>query len=136
MIKFKKSLIFLCTILIVFTISAFNQPTLQVEKPRPKNLKLLPKDISHEDLDKIMKGFNMALGVKCNFCHASKTNGEKGLDFASDENQLKEVARDMMKMTNKINKRYFNDPHEGILQNISCITCHNGEKEPKTVAVK
>lgn len=135
MLNFKKSIIFFCIASVVIAVSAFTQPAAQAEKPKPKNLKVLPKNISHEELDKVMKGFNMALGVKCNFCHAPKTNGEKGLDFASDANELKNVARDMMKMTNKINKKYFKTPHEGVVQNISCITCHNGNKEPKMVEI-
>ena len=103
------------------------------EDPRPTNLKVLPKNISHEELDKTMKSFNMALGVKCNHCHAPKANGEKGLDFASDQNPKKNVAREMIKMTKKINKKYFNHEHDGMVMNISCNTCHNGKTEPFTI---
>ena len=100
---------------------------------KPKNLKVLPKNISHEELDKIMKGFNMSLGVKCNHCHAPKANGERGLDFASDSNPKKDVARYMIKMTNQINKKHFKHEHEGVVKNISCNTCHNGKTEAFTV---
>lgn len=120
----------------VITISAFTDAAVKVQSEKPKNLKVLPKNISHDDLDTVMKGFNTALGVKCNFCHAGKPNGEKGLDFASDSNPHKNIAREMMKMTKKINTKYFKHEHEGVIQNITCETCHNGNKEPKTVTVK
>ncbi len=123
------SIFTLCAI--VVGLSAF-QPGAQQEKP--KNLKVLPKNISHEDLDKTMKAFNVALGVKCGHCHAPKANGERGLDFASDSNPMKNVAREMMKMTDKINKKHFKREHEGLIKNISCNTCHNGKAEPFTVA--
>ena len=52
------------------------------------------------------------------------------MDFASDENKHKDVARDMMRMAMKINKKYFKEPKDSIAK-ISCFTCHNGNKEPK-----
>lgn len=101
------------------------------EYPKPANLKVLPKNISHEELEATMKAFNQALGVKCGFCHAPRKDGEKGLDFASDANPKKDVARSMMKMTNKINKKYFkNFKKDGDLLQIGCQTCHNGQAEP------
>ena len=124
----------------VLAISSFTtvQPT-QQDEHKPVNLKVLPKNISPEDLENTMKGFSAALGVKCGFCHAPKANGEEGLDFASDENHHKEVARGMLKMTNKINKKYFKRlDKEGMLKQIGCATCHNGQIHPEIrhVAVK
>ncbi|MCC6289815.1 MAG: c-type cytochrome [Chitinophagaceae bacterium] len=101
------------------------------DKPK-HNLKVLPKNIDHEELSKIMKGFNVSLGVKCNFCHAqSKTDPQK-LDFGSDEKDEKNIARSMMKMTSKINKKYFNFNKEGEDKTpaVTCITCHNGKAHP------
>ncbi|MVZ60438.1 c-type cytochrome [Sphingobacterium humi] len=124
-------LITLCTLItLVIGMSAFNKA---YQEDSPTNLKVLPKNISHEDLDKTMKSFNMALGVKCNHCHAPKPNGEKGLDFASDANPNKNIAREMIKMTNKINKKHFKHEYEGVVKNISCNTCHNGKEEPFTI---
>ncbi|MFD1165366.1 c-type cytochrome [Sphingobacterium daejeonense] len=100
---------------------------------RPQNLKVLPKNITNEELDSTMKSFNMALGVKCNHCHAPKANGEKGLDFASDANPKKDVARWMIKMTSQINKKHFKHAHEGVLHQIACNSCHNGKTEVFTV---
>lgn len=97
------------------------------------NLKMLPKDIQRQELMQTMRGFNKALGVKCNFCH----KGEEGqplstYDFASDANKHKVIARTMMTMTNDINTKHLkglgskDDPAR-----ISCNTCHQGSKHPK-----
>ena len=97
----------------------------------PKNLKVLPKNISHEDLDKVMDGWKAALGVKCNFCHApSADSSSHHLDFASDAKPEKEMARRMMRMTLRINKRYF------VPLTITCNTCHNGQPHPDNVSEK
>jgi hypothetical protein len=107
------------------------------EPPRPSNLKVLPKNISHEDLDKVMDGFKAALGVKCNFCHAaSKDSTEHKLDFASDEKPEKDIARHMMKMTAKINKKYFSfnkDDKGDPKQTVFCVTCHRGNPHPDEI---
>jgi hypothetical protein len=100
-----------------------------------KNLKILPKDISHEQLGKVMHGFNDALGVKCNFCHAaSKDTAVHHPDFASDEKPEKNIARSMMKMTVKINKKFFEAKHAAIGDStlmVSCMTCHHGNAHPE-----
>ena len=98
-----------------------------------ENLKVLPKNISSKDLQKIMvDDFEDGLGVACNFCHAAdKNNGQ--LDFASDAKPEKEIARSMMRMTMGINKKYFKIKHPMIGTEeltISCNTCHNGVAFP------
>jgi len=115
---------------IVFGIAATTPP----DEPKHKNLKILPKNISKEDLDKIMDGFKEALGVKCNFCHAPEADSTSHhLDFASDAKPEKNIARGMMKMTAKINKKYFSlykDESGTTVPAISCITCHRGNPHP------
>ena len=100
------------------------------EAPKYKNLKILPKNISKEDLDKVMDHFKAALGVKCTFCHApSKDTAQKWPDFASDEKPEKQIARKMMKMTSKINKKFFadNKNEQGVaVPAVECMTCHRG----------
>ena len=100
-----------------------------------KNLKVLRKDISHEELDKLMDGFKDALGVKCDFCHAPSKEDANKLDYASDEKGEKSIARKMIKMTNKINKKFFHGKSKlgdaDALLAVSCITCHNGTPHPE-----
>lgn len=127
----KKNYLMAITAVFAFIVlAAANTPP---DEHKAKNLKVLPKDISHEELDKVMDSFKAALGVKCNFCHAQKKDDPKHLDFASDENHHKGIARDMMRMTMRINKKYFKDhkSKEGeAMLAVSCITCHNGSKHP------
>jgi hypothetical protein len=98
------------------------------------NLKVLPKDISPKDLNKIMvSDFEDALGVGCNFCHAAgKTEGE--LDYASDAKPEKNIAREMMRITLGTNKKFFHVKHPAIGSNalvVNCNTCHNGVAFPE-----
>jgi len=100
-----------------------------------KNLKVLPKNISHEELGKVMHNFNDALGVKCNFCHAQPKEGEQHPDFASDEKPEKAIARKMIKMTNRINKKFFHGKTkigdaDAVLA-VQCETCHHGSPHPE-----
>lgn len=133
--RYKKTIILSVLLMAIVMLSAF-MPQQQQEKKKPTNLKVLPKNISHDDLDKVMDGFKAALGVKCNFCHAPRKDDPKKLDFASDEKKEKEIARDMMRMTAKINKKYFhNKDKEGLIKNITCASCHNGKEEPQTIKI-
>lgn len=134
--RYKKTITFSLLLGTVVMLSAFMPQQEPKQEPKATNLKVLPKNISHDDLDKVMDGFKLALGVKCNYCHAPRKDNPKKLDFASDENPKKEVARDMMRMTNKINKKYFHEKDkEGKLTNISCASCHNGKEEPVTIKI-
>ncbi|PZP38375.1 MAG: c-type cytochrome, partial [Pseudopedobacter saltans] len=98
-----------------------------------KNLKVLPQDISKDSLHELMDGYNEALGVKCGFCHAPKANGQRGMDFASDDKKEKGFARHMITMTQNINKNDFNfsnSTRPDTINVVTCGTCHRGEKEP------
>ena len=98
-----------------------------------KNLKVLPKDISSRDLQSIMADdFEDGLGVTCNFCHANAKDGH-GLDFVSDAKPEKEIARQMMRMTIGLNKKYFKLKHPSIGSDaltVTCTTCHKGMAFP------
>jgi photosynthetic reaction center cytochrome c subunit len=98
-----------------------------------KNLKVLPKKISDQTIDKVMEEFAKSLGVNCKFCHVQidSTNW----DMASDQKPEKIVARKMIKMSNKINKDFFKaktkyGEEEAVLE-VRCVTCHHGEPHPE-----
>src|SRR5450432_3625944 len=127
----KKNLaVIMISIFVVVGIAATKPPN----EHKYTNLKILPKNISDEELGKIMGGFKDALGVKCNFCHApSKDSASHHLDFASDDKPEKNIARKMMKMTTKINKKYFsyNKNEQGMfVPTVECMTCHRGSPHP------
>ncbi|HVS98211.1 MAG TPA: c-type cytochrome [Puia sp.] len=97
------------------------------------NLKVLPKGISSKDLQHIMiDEFEDGLGVRCAFCHAGPAGSDK-LDYASDAKPEKAIARNMMRMTLKLNARYF-QVHRPVLGGaglvITCTTCHQGRPRP------
>ncbi|MGZ3872494.1 MAG: c-type cytochrome [Mucilaginibacter sp.] len=99
-----------------------------------KNLKVLPKKITHEQLEKVMHEWSGSLGVHCDFCH-SRNEAEKKMDFASDAKPEKEMARHMFKMMNKINQKYFAAKKDSIgmvlESGINCNTCHRGTSHPE-----
>jgi hypothetical protein len=122
MIKGKQLTVFSCIIFfVVIAIAA-------VKKPR--NLKVLPQDISIEMLDSIMHSYNKALGVNCSFCHVEKFGL---LNTESDENPMKDEARKMMRLTIGLNRDYFyydSTKRPEYLNVVSCITCHRGDPMP------
>jgi len=126
----KKSItLFILTALVTGGIAAVDGP-----QGKYKNLKILPKDISEQKMDSIMESYSKALGVSCSFCHTEVKNFTDSLDYASDDNTMKENAREMMRMTILINKTYFHfDKNEKpeYLKVVNCKTCHRGEPFPE-----
>lgn len=104
------------------------------EKPVYKNLRVLSDKISDENMDYVMESINAGLGVTCVFCHPGKHNGTQfEVDYASDEYRNKRIARDMLRMTLKLNKKYFNTKMTGEMTTrgrIWCRTCHHGIPVP------
>ncbi len=100
---------------------------------KERNLKVLPKDISDQKLDSIMESYNVALGVKCEFCHVKVKGFTDSLDYASDAEPMKEEARKMMRMVidiNKINFWYNKNVQPEYLKTVTCRHCHRGEAFP------
>lgn len=98
-----------------------------------KNLKVLPQDISAQQLDSIMNSYTRALGVSCDFCHIQVKDFPDSLDYASDDDPMKENARKMMRMTIHLNKTYFyfdSTIKPEYLKVVTCKTCHRGEAFP------
>ncbi len=126
--------------LLITAVAAMGATADYQQMPAPKNLKVLPKNISHEELDHVMDEWKVALGVKCGFCHAASPDNPKKLDFASDAKPEKEMARQMYTMTNKINKKYFHtkkgDNGMMAMAAVNCNTCHHGEAHPEITEEK
>lgn len=112
-----------------------------------RNLKVLPHDLSREQLLAIMRTFTRSLGVKCNHCHVvTATTPKEQLDFASDAKEEKQVARVMIQMTNQINREWLTRVDQAESQKkadaasapatmsqprVGCWTCHRGQVEPE-----
>lgn len=123
-------------IIIVLFLGAFvglSVAAVKAPAQKERNLKILPLDISDQKLDSIMESYNIALGVKCDFCHVPVPGLKDSLDYASDKEPMKEEARKMMRMTIGINRENFwfnkNDRPE-YLHTVTCKTCHRGEPFP------
>lgn len=100
---------------------------------KERNLQVLPKDISDQKLDSIMESYNVALGVKCEFCHVKKKIFPGDFDYAADTEPMKEEARKMMRMTIDINKNNFwynKSTQPEYLKTVTCRHCHRGEPFP------
>ena len=103
----------------------------------PRNLEVLPKDISSRELGETMKGFAMGLGVRCETCHV----GEVGqpldtFDFESDEKPMKLKARVMLEMVTAINNKHvakLNEIEKAEHVEVRCVTCHRGRPQPKLI---
>lgn len=100
------------------TVSAF-------AAPEHKNLQVLPKDISKDDLKKTMDGFTEQLGVKCTFCHVAE-------QYEKDDRPHKADARRMLKLVNDMKAKkvdYFGPRVKEAV--ITCGMCHRGKAEPE-----
>ena len=136
--KNKASVILFLSAFVIFGMAAYNPPKTPVQDGY-KNLQVLPKDISKEDLDKVMKGFTEALGVKCGYCHVHTGDDWKsGWDMPSDDKEEKGIARYMLKMTKSVNVEHFNfdnSTQPDTIHVISCVTCHRGIPHPDAKAI-
>jgi hypothetical protein len=108
------------------------------EEPAPTNLKVLPKNMTGEQVDELMHQWEGALGTKCSTCHAADPNrigpnGRPMLNYADDSKPEKSTARLMYRMMEDINKNYVSmvenaDP-------VTCGTCHRGHYDPEPFKV-
>src|SRR5688500_19661995 len=96
----KPIVLFAIVSLVVLGIAASRPPA-----GEHKNLKVLPKNISHDDLDKIMDEWKDALGVKCNFCHAPMKDNPGKIDYDSDEKSQKKIIQEMVRQKRQNNKK-------------------------------
>jgi len=103
---------------------------------KPTNLKVLPKNISGGDLDRLMKRFTQDLGVRCGYCHDENSDTKK-INYESDENPVKETARFMIKMNEDINTKYLGQLGDRrYAEPLTCGNCHQGQVDPPTFQPK
>jgi len=108
--------------------------------PAPTNLKVLPKDLTGQQVHEIMEKWEAELGGHCNSCHTADPNnigpnGKPRLKFEDDSKDEKVVARLMVAMTEELNRKYFgqikHDEDHGKTPSVSCATCHRGHMHPE-----
>jgi len=123
----KKTIIACALLTVIIATQSFTQLPKQADKD--SGLKVLPKNISEEELMALMKVYSKSLGVKCSYCHVPLKEDPSKLDFGSDENPHKEVARKMIVMTKSINKKYLGKMGSDV-ESITCVSCHMGKTKP------
>jgi hypothetical protein len=94
------------------------------------HLQVLPQNLSRADLITLMGHYDQDLGVSCAFCHAQNAQTQQ-LDYASDENPMKQVARIMIGMVRDINDKYLSQIGDRrYAVPVSCGNCHQGQTYP------
>src|SRR2546423_4684418 len=98
----KTSLLIACAVCILIACATERQAQ-PAKAAWRKNLKVLPDDISRDDLTRTMRIWSRSLGVECDHCHVQPPPAEPGgfsrIDFVSDAKPEKEIARVMLRMT-------------------------------------
>jgi len=98
----------------------------QTAQQRFKNIKVLKK-LPADDLIPVMRNINASLGVNCGFCHVVNADHT---GFEKDDKPAKNMARQMIQMTNGINSRF-----KVVDRKVTCFTCHHGHAEPERSAM-
>jgi hypothetical protein len=103
--------------------------------PAPTNLKVLPKNLTGQQVRDIMEIWAASLGTHCSHCHAEDPknvgpNGRPRLNFADDTKPEKAAARLMYTMTEDINVKYVSKIPNSDMP-ITCGTCHRGRLSPQ-----
>jgi len=90
-----------------------------------KHLKVVKGRTAEQVLMMMNRGFGRALGVRCQHCHVLGHWGD-------EDKNTKQIARDMMAMTGKINDellpaiKNIKSDHPGV----GCFDCHHGVARP------
>src|SRR6185369_17679706 len=128
MTKHLKSLVFIFTVVAVFTIARVQHAgcvrthvgTQAQDKPAEqayKNIQVF-KGMPATQLLGVMNFMAGALGVSCNHCHVPN-------QFAKDDKEAKQVARSHILLTRTLNDSTFAGKPA-----INCVTCHHGQTRP------
>ena len=109
---------------LAFVVSAlFASPV--TAAPEHKNLQVLDKNISKDELKRTMEGYAAQLGVKCVFCHIDE-------QFDKDDRKQKSDARRMIRLVMDMRSKkdlYFKATvKESAIQ---CAMCHRGKPQPE-----
>lgn len=106
--------------------------------PAPTNLKVLPKDLTGEQVHELMEKWEGYLGTECSTCHTADPknigpNGKPRLNFADDSKPEKSTARLMFRMTEDLNKNYVSmiEKPGSPPTPVTCGTCHRGHVTPE-----
>jgi hypothetical protein len=124
------------SLVLTFALTVVREPANAGVWDDPKNLKVLPEDISPGDLRATMLGFIKATGSRCSTCHVAIDNTDTSkLDFPRDDKENKRKARAMIVMVRNIND-YLTDnlgANGADHVTVECATCHRGTAKPEMI---
>jgi hypothetical protein len=112
--------------------------------PAPTNLKVLPKNLTGNEVHEIMEKWAGSLGVHCDECHVADPknlgpNGRPRLNFPDDSKPDKQIARIMYTMTQQINAdtiaKAMQLDTDDMGTPVTCGTCHRGHKMPEEFVI-
>ena len=125
--------IVIVAIIISAAIAGFATPVYADLFDNPKNLKILPKNITPEELGATMRGFAINTGSRCSSCHVGEKESDLSTyDFSLDDKEKKRKARVMLQMVNDINQSLagkLGKPAAELVK-VDCATCHRGQEKP------
>lgn len=139
--------VLLRALVLVVGVAAISMPVAAQIPEKFENLQVLPKDVPRDTLVAMMRGFTMALGVRCQFCHVEREPAAgaptgpgaggpfQNFTFKADDKDNKKIARVMLRMMDSINTKFLvsipnrDDPPT----NVNCATCHRGLSKPGTI---
>ena len=107
--------------------AAFTAPALNAQTSAPQTAEQVYKNITElkgtpaDQLGPAMNFISSSLGVECNFCHVQGK-------MDADDKPAKKTAREMIAMTNEINKSAFKGQRQ-----VTCYSCHNGKGHPASM---
>jgi hypothetical protein len=111
------STLFLGSALLIGAEKSEEAPTEPTAGEQFKNIKVL-QELPANQLLTVMQEYNVALGVKCDFCHVQG-------DFSKDDNKHKDLAREMILLTRRLNEKEPSMNKKG-----TCFMCHHGRVHP------
>jgi Photosynthetic reaction centre cytochrome C subunit len=105
------------------------------EHPAPTNLKVLPRNLTGEQVHEIMEQWEGELGTTCKTCHTvdrtkKSPDGKLAFNYADDSKEEKRTARLMFKMVDEINTNYVAKIDSSGAP-VTCGTCHRGHLGPE-----
>jgi hypothetical protein len=110
-------------------------PAHEHSHPAPTNLKVLPKDMTGDQVHELMHQWAADLGVNCKTCHVENPkdigpNGRPRMNYADDSRHEKASARVMYTMVEEINTNYLSKIESSGMP-VTCGTCHQGHLNPE-----
>lgn len=107
--------------------------------PAPRNLRVLPKELTAQQVNDVMEQWGAELGVRCSACHGEDQDNvvparPRPSRFVDDSQPMKEIARLMYTMTEQINRDYIAKV-DGSELPVTCGTCHRGRVSPEPTSV-